>query len=216
MRKIDQLTLCRSFQSRARSIWEELEFVYTMNAENSNERLLRGEETLTDNLLYHTRIECPDNVRVFQFNKKEERHTGADWEWWITDGEFWLGLRIQAKKIAFKGGSCSYSTLVKIQGEKQVRNLIKDSGHNKVPLCVFYNYFPCDDVRGNRCGTCGCDLRGSPQRPCSQCFHGGPQYGCTMVHAKRLNLGKPYTTNMSVRQISRISLPLACLGAKHQ
>jgi len=189
--------------------------VYSLNSKN-RERLLRGEETLTDNLLYHTRIECPGNVQVFQFNKKEERHTGADWEWWITDihGESWLGLRIQAKRIAFKGDSCSYSALVNGRGVKQVENLIEDSGRNKVPLCFFYNYFPCDDVRGNRCGTCGCDLIVSPQRPCSQGFHGCPQYGCTMVHAKRLNLQRPYTTNMNVRQISRISLPLACLVCK--
>ena len=41
--------------------------------------LNRGEETITDDLLLNVRNAHPHEVITYQFNKREENFTGADW-----------------------------------------------------------------------------------------------------------------------------------------
>jgi hypothetical protein len=74
----------------ARKIWKQLG---TARALGIN----RGEETVTDDFLLDVQAAHPTEVATFQFNKPEEAITGADWEWWLTDGRKWAGLLIQAK-----------------------------------------------------------------------------------------------------------------------
>ena len=55
----------------------------------------RGEETITEDLLPNVKKAHPYDVIEYQFNKREEFFTGADWEWWLTDGRLWFGLRFR-------------------------------------------------------------------------------------------------------------------------
>jgi hypothetical protein len=63
-----------------------------------------GEETLTDmNLLYLRSSTDPAQLRISQVNKKTEKKSGADWEWWFSAGPGkWVGLAVQAKKLDYK------------------------------------------------------------------------------------------------------------------
>ena len=61
--------------------------------------LRRGEETITEDLLLNVKKAHPSEVIEYQFNKREKSFTGADWEWWLTDGRLWFGLLIQAKRL---------------------------------------------------------------------------------------------------------------------
>lgn len=55
------------------------------------------ETTLTDYVVLRLLEECSPIVSVFTFIPFLEAKTGADMEMWITDGSYWLGLRIQCK-----------------------------------------------------------------------------------------------------------------------
>lgn len=54
------------------------------------------EEFLTKKLLRGTDAN-QKGVPQYQFTRKEEATTGADWEWWIGGGTRWRCLRFQAK-----------------------------------------------------------------------------------------------------------------------
>ena len=82
--------LCKTFVGMACKIWNELGMARAMG-------INRGEETVTDDFLLGVQMAHPTEVATFQFNKPEEAKTGADWEWWLTDGRKWAGLLIQAK-----------------------------------------------------------------------------------------------------------------------
>jgi len=57
------------------------------------------EETFTDNNLLNLKVNHPNEIHIRVFSKLEESKNGSDWEWWLTDGYFWAGFRVQAKVI---------------------------------------------------------------------------------------------------------------------
>jgi hypothetical protein len=140
----------------------------------------------------------PYEVLTFQFSKPLEKHTGADWEWWLTDGRLWFGLLIQAKRLDSK--SHKYADIKHKVGKPkipQIDLLLNQARLKEIdPLYCFYNY----SNRGLsaftwNCGSTPMDL---------------PQLGCTVAHAaavkrvlKRGGGGLP--------KISPISYPLRCL-----
>jgi hypothetical protein len=57
------------------------------------------EDSLTDVNLLELAVKFP-NLRVHRFTQSAEKHTGADWEWWIGSSETgWNVLRVQAKRM---------------------------------------------------------------------------------------------------------------------
>ncbi|WP_353830091.1 DUF6615 family protein [Mesorhizobium sp.] len=66
--------------------------------------------------------------------------TGADWEWWPTDGRQWLGLLIQAKILNPR--SNLYSAIKhKVAGRPQIDILIDQAAHKGIPaFYFFYNH----------------------------------------------------------------------------
>ena len=74
--------LCRTFGIEAEKIWTMLGAAYSGGVG-------RSEETITEDLLLNVKTAHPYEVIEYQFNKREEAFTGADWEWWLTDGRLW-------------------------------------------------------------------------------------------------------------------------------
>jgi len=183
--------LCRTFGTEAEKILVDL-------GRASGARLIRGEETITDDLLLNVQTAHPYEVITYQFNKREEPFTGADWEWWLTDGHLWYGLLIQAKRLDLN--SHKYPQIKKLVGKPgtpQIDLLIEQARLKHIdPLYFFYNY-----STGNpsaltwNCGTTPFDLY---------------QLGCMVAHAgavKRV-LGNG---GAGLPRISPISYPLRCL-----
>jgi hypothetical protein len=57
-----------------------------------------GEDSLTDHNLWTLAQDHP-GLNVYRFSQRQEKNTGADWEWWIgADRTGWICLRIQAKR----------------------------------------------------------------------------------------------------------------------
>ncbi len=159
--------------------------------------LIRGEETITDDLLLNIQSAHPSEVITCQFNKREEGFTGADWEWWRTDGRLWYGLLIQAKRLNHK--SHKYPEIQRLVGKSarpQIDVLIDQARLKGIdPLYFFYNY--------------------SSRNPAAFTWNCGhpfvlEQLGCTVAHAGAVEqlLGQG---GVGLPKISPISYPLRCL-----
>lgn len=183
--------LCRTLGVETEKIWVDL-------GRASGAGLIRSEETITDDLLLNVQTAHPYEVITYQFNKREEPFTGADWEWWLTDGHLWYGLLIQAKRLDLK--SHKYPQIKKVVGKPgtpQIDLLIEQARLKGIdPLYFFYNYSTGSPSAFTwNCGTTPFDLY---------------QLGCTVAHAAAVNrvLGKG---GAGLPRISPISYPLRCL-----
>jgi hypothetical protein len=159
---------------------------------------VRGEETITDDLLLNISRAHPGEVLTFQFTKPHEKNTGADWEWWLTDGSLWFGLLIQAKRLDPK--THKYQQLRKRVGKRktpQIDLLIEQARVKGIdPLYFFYNYSRSGASAFKwYCGSTPLDLH---------------QLGCTVAHAAAVK-GLPARGGTGLNVVSPISFPLRCL-----
>jgi hypothetical protein len=125
--------LRHTFGIESASVWTDLH-------KASVTGLIRGEETITDDLLLNIQTAHPYEVITYQFNRREESFTDADWEWWLTDGRLWFGLLIQAKRLNPK--SHRHPQINKRVGKKkpQIDLLIEQAALKDIdPLYFFYN-----------------------------------------------------------------------------
>jgi len=159
--------------------------------------LNRGEETITDDLLLNVRNAHPNEVITYQFNKREENFTGADWEWWLTDGRLWFGLLIQAKRLDPSSGK--YPEIKRLVGKAKTPQIDLLMGQARLkgidPLYFFYNY-----SNGNPSAftwNCGhpCDVQ---------------QLGCTVALAAAVKRAL-VQGGAGLPKIIPISYPLRCL-----
>ena len=84
--------ICKSFKALAQKSWETIQTSKAVSFQLK-------EETLTDFNLLYLKIHSSKQVITHAFNKSAEGVTGADWEWWFTDGLKWMVFRVQAKII---------------------------------------------------------------------------------------------------------------------
>lgn len=181
--------LCDTFIAMAQKIWTEL----------GRARLLgisRSEETVTENLLLQIKSAHPREVETFQFNKHEESITGADWEWWLTDGQLWVGFLVQAKILRQKANIYS-SIKHKVRGRPQIDILLDQANLKGIPALYFlYNHtsltFP--KLSWNCLST-------APQLE---------QLGCTVAHAAAI---KPLIKQggVGISTLGPVCIPLRCL-----
>jgi hypothetical protein len=184
-------SLCDTLDGEGRRIWIEL-------ASSYNSGIGRKEETITDDLLVRVHAAHPYEVLTFPFRKHDEAKTGADWEWWLTDGALWFGLLIQAKKL--DPASHKYHGIkhvVRSSNTPQIDLLMTQAGLKGIdPLYFFYNYStsPLASFQWN-CGVVPKEIE---------------QFGCTVAHAR----GVKYLLRQGgagLPKLSRISVPMKCL-----
>lgn len=141
------------------------------------------EDSLTDHNLWTLARDHP-GLNVYQFSQREERKTGADWEWWIgADSTGWICLRIQAKRNYGK----SYPQLDhpgNNDDDFQYDTLINSCGRDgEYPLHVLYNgwhqyAFGADNGWPENASWLAC--AGGLRPP--KCRHAHPMhYGCAVV-----------------------------------
>lgn len=181
--------LCKTFVMMANKIWKQLEAARALG-------INRGEETVTDDFLLDVQSAHPADVVTFQFNKPDEAITGADWEWWLTDGRRWAGLLVQAKILNPK--SNLYSSIKHVvRGRPQIDIILEQASYKGIPATYFfYNHtrrrFP--DVAWNCLST-------SPEIE---------QLGCTVAHAAAV---RPLVKQggVGIATLAAIAVPLRCL-----
>ncbi len=183
--------LCQTFGEQAEKIWRDLTSAQLMG-------LIRDEETITNNVLLEVKKAHPTDVITLQFRKPQEKFTGADWEWWLTDGQNWFGLLIQAKRLG--ATTHKYDGLKHNVGKSatpQIDLLLNCARQKGIdPLYFFYNY---DSGR-----------LASLHWSCNRIYPNVAQLGCTVAHAagvKRLLV----QGGAGLPKMSTISSPLSCL-----
>lgn len=128
--------LCENFIDQAIKTWNWIETSQTMG-------ISLFEESITDFSLLELQAKHPYEIITQKSTKKREARMGADWEWWLTSRDFWLGLRVQAKKI--DPIKLSYPGIDRItQHGRQIQLLIDHSMKSsppRIPLYIFYNHW---------------------------------------------------------------------------
>ncbi|MGA5065371.1 DUF6615 family protein [Streptomyces exfoliatus] len=134
-----------------------------------------GEESFTDMNIRHLRQLLGSRVKVFQFNKDQERQNGADWEMWIHNRSHGVGLRIQAKK-ASKHGRFPFDHKVRKQNAYQCDLLVRHAlAVRCVPVYLLYNHWDWqggDEAEAARA-----------KRLCGHVTPDGSHHGCTLLSA---------------------------------
>ena len=115
-----------------------------------------GEEIISGTNLLELQRKHPFEIKTKTFTRHQESRNGADWEWWLGSGVYWLGLRIQAKKIT--PSLLRYEHLNHVnQYGRQVDLLIQYSYNSyprRMPLYVFYNFWDLNRYNPPwHCGT---------------------------------------------------------------
>ncbi|PIV56134.1 hypothetical protein COY52_04350 [Candidatus Desantisbacteria bacterium CG_4_10_14_0_8_um_filter_48_22] len=183
------LSLCESFIGQAKKIWNLL------NDANSFSLNLR-EDSITDwNLLELYRMH-PLEIIIKTFSSVEEGTVGADWEWWLNSQDFWLGFRVQAKKLDY--ATLKYKQLDRTNNRGRQIDLLIESAlnDNLIPLYIFYNYW---DV-----------TRFDPEWLCETYNKDIKMLGCGLSYAECirdiLNAG-----DKNLQAISKVMYPWSCL-----
>jgi len=153
--------LCRTFVDRAVQTWRYVDI-------GARNRLIPGEETLTDINLLEIQGRHPGAVRIWRFSKwKEGRATGADWEWWIGGSGWWVGMRVQAKN--WRPGTTPKHLAARLNYRRgqQLQLLLSSSAQDGLfPLYCLYN-----------------GRRRWPWLTCPTCQPSPQAFGCTIVPA---------------------------------
>lgn len=183
--------LCESFMMLEAGTWHSM-------AQSAELSLSLGEESITDFVLLFLRSRHRNTVFVRKFNRRQERKSGADWEWWFTDGTRWFGMLVQAKRLnpvqltydhLFHGGKSNHA--------RQANSIIGSAGAaipHLYPAYCFYNWVPTLSANAQAC----------------QCRDGAHLLGFTIADAygiKRLILDG---TNQYTH-VARVARPVHCL-----
>jgi hypothetical protein len=188
-RRLSSAPLCQTFTAQPEKIWEDLSRAQARG-------LNRGEETITDDFLDYVQDQHPQEVATFQFNKREEGFTGADWEWWLTDDHLWLGVLVQAKRLRRYSHKYGIKHWVQKAGMWQIDLLLQQARWKGVdPLYCFYNY---DSARPDHL-TRNCCIP-----------HDWPMFGCMVAHAMAVK-GQMDLGGVGLPKMSKVSYPLRCI-----
>jgi hypothetical protein len=186
------LTICDDFINQAVKCWH---WLYLSICTGIN----LSEESITDFNLLEIQSKHPSEIRTQKFSRQRENLVGADWEWWFGASGYWLGLRIQAKKLEPKSLTYPELDTVDKHGNKQIDILIKEAFAYQpkcMPIYVFYNYWGTDIFDPPwQCGSY------------TKCYE---MLGCSISHAERIRQVL-YTGTKSLRDISGYMYPWSCL-----
>jgi len=126
--------VCSTFQLRATRTWHRMK-------KNRTTSIYLREDGITAINLQELYKFNSDEFLVFDFTPhKENRITGADWEWWWLQGGESFGAAVQAKSL--KPNNTYDIGATDNDGYPQIQRLLNYSFHYQVtPLYCFYNYW---------------------------------------------------------------------------
>jgi len=157
------------------------------------------EESITDFNLLELQYKHPTEIKTQKYSRVRENVVGADWEWWFTSGGYWLGLRVQAKKLDERSMTYPEVDSTDKRGRRQIDVLIREalaSTPKRIPMYVFYN---CWDKKAFR-----------PRWKCLSYRQNYEMLGCGISHAAPI-LQIVNRNSKSIRDVSRHMYPWSCL-----
>lgn len=181
---------------------DEAESVYERLNQAESLGLSMSEETITETLLLNIARDMPANVRLKSFNKYEEGHeTGADWEWWFGDGvgSWWVGMRVQAKKLhELAGARHGYDLAYKSAkaAVRQIDRLIANADVNSMDaVYALYN-------------DTNLDLAGTPSA-CCRFATARAKHGISLLSAAAAK-GFADASENDQQHVNGATVPLSC------
>jgi len=134
--------LCGSLAELADETWTHMDYGFNRGYGRPDERVF------TDHHLIELCRRHPAQIRAAKFTQNREAETAADFEWFIGDGDGYLALRVQAKKLDLD--RCIYPGLaarIGKSGKRQIDQLIEAAeGDGFTALYLFFNG-PCPGLR---------------------------------------------------------------------
>lgn len=131
-------------KAKEKSVCESMQEISEEIAKWLRHQPKAGEESLTDWILYQTKLKA-SAVSTMQFNRRVEGAvTGADWQWqaWFLTDAGCAGLRIQAKKLADNPKDNSAGLSYPKGTGKQMTLLMNDARRHK--MGAVYAYYTGD------------------------------------------------------------------------
>ncbi|MBQ1009915.1 hypothetical protein KBX53_02905 [Micromonospora sp. M51] len=111
------------------------------------------EDSITEHNLFDLARRHPQ-LLVQRFNGTEEAANGADWEWWVGGpGQGWVGLRVQAKKLATDG---TYHEIAHTTARRQrqydllIEACLDDEANFAAPILPLYCFYNGWHVPGGK------------------------------------------------------------------
>ncbi|PEC20583.1 DUF6615 family protein [Bacillus cereus] len=141
-------SICECIIETSKKIWFDAKDYYEST-------ILAREETYSESTL----LELYRNMPIDQYGFKkvtapEESKNGADWEWYIVEGEYWIRFAVQAKKLSIKDSQKKTKYLYRYlhsgtEKNSQCNRLLKYSYENGyIPIYSFFNYIKAEDRKG--------------------------------------------------------------------
>ena len=134
-----------------------------------------SEETITETILLDLKANHPGKLFIQPFSKRQERWNGADWEWWIGRDGNWIGMRVQAKRIALPDEEFHelfYKS--KTAPKRQIEYLIEQArADDLVPIYTLYAHSRHEARLSSQIRHCNLIL--------PDAFY---QFGCLVAHAQ--------------------------------
>jgi hypothetical protein len=185
--------LCQSLNALAEETWDHLRWGHQAGFGQPDER------AFTDHHLIELLRHHPGQVAAAKFDQNREAETAADAEWWLGDGQRYLGMRLQAKKLDL--ASASYIELGHHVGQtegKQLDQLIESASDDGcLAMYVFYNGPPEVEWPVDRCDN---EVLAQERR------------GCTLAMATDVKaILASGAEAIGVEEIAAVSLPWQCL-----
>lgn len=158
------------------------------------------EDSLTDLNLHYLVRKHASEITIRRFNQREERFTGADWEWWFAGPRgTWIGMRVQAKILDLETGRFEH-LFYKRNGALQVDTLIRaalSSSTPTIPAYVFYGHWPARTAR--------------IPWPCTTFRRSSPHFGCSVASAVAVRRLHGATHGNALGAVMRHALPWHCI-----
>lgn len=152
-RRLSSENICKYIAETSKNIWMDSKDYYESTID-------AREETFTESILLHLYRHLPKKQYGFKkFTTTQESLNGADWEWYILQGEHWIRFAVQAKKLFISESPVQRKMLYKYKYlhhdikkngkviDNQCKRLLKFSyKYNYIPLYSFYNYLKEDKI----------------------------------------------------------------------
>lgn len=152
--------LCLSLNALAAETWAHMDYGFHGGYGRPDER------AFTDHHMIELERRHGSEIRAVKFSQNREAETAADFEWYIGDGDTYLQLRVQAKKLDLD--RCRYPGLqaqIGKTGQRQIDRLIEAAAEDEFfAIYLFFNG-PCQMLMAD--DRCENDALAMELRGCS-------------------------------------------------
>jgi hypothetical protein len=167
------------------------------------------ERVFTDHNFLHLERQHRPQVQMWLFSGSDEALTGADVEWWVGDGNHYVRMLVQAKRLNRKQQYSEVGADIGKSGIRQIERLLEvcEQGSRSIPGAMKYVGFTPVYLFYN--GTSQ-PVGRVFDRCCSEHLD-ARERGCTVVHARTVFAALKHKRALPQHDIAGFVLPWRCM-----